>query len=168
MSVATSTAIAIGMGAAAAGSSVAAAKIQSNAAKNAAKSQQAGTDKALQVQQETSAPYRQLGQMGVDRLTALGAPQPYTQQFRPGGGQPQGNGFQAFQPSGGPQGAPPTLGSIGMPQPPQGTPPGQQGGGMVRLQAPDGSISPRPFSMEEAQAVMAQARAKGHELRVVN
>jgi hypothetical protein len=176
MSVATSTAIAIGMGAASAASSVAAAKIQSNAAKKAQAAQQTATDQALKVQQDTSAPYRQLGQQGINQLQALGAPQPYTQQFRAPGGGPQSNGYQAFNP-GQQTGPPPTLGGIGQMgqpggQPPQGGPPPPQGMGgqappqMVTLQAPDGST--RQFPAMDAQRVMMQAKAAGHELRQVN
>lgn len=150
-----------------------AAKIQSNAAQKAQTAQQAATDKALAVQQEQSAPYRQLGQQGVDRLTALGAPQPYTQQFRATGSGPQSNGYQAFNPNGGA----PTLGGIGgfaaQPNglaaqpggrsgpPLQGQPPPQ----MVTLQAPDGST--RQFPAMQAQQVMQQAKQAGHELRMV-
>lgn len=144
------------------GAALGAAKLQSNAAKKAAAEQQKGTDAALKVQQEQSAPYRALGQEGVNRLMQMGAPQPYTQQFRPGGGQPQGNGFQAFNP-GQPQ---PTLGSIGQQGPPQAVPRGMGQPQMVNLRAPDGSV--RPFPAQDAQRVMAQARAAGHELQMVN
>lgn len=131
---------------------VASAKIKSNAAKKAAEAQQKGTDQALQVQQKANAPYMQLGQEGVNRLMAMGPAQPFTQQFQPRGpqipGQPLGpapsTGFQPFQPSGGPQGAPPTLGSIGMGQPPQGLPQGQPGAGMEQMatvQAPTGEVA---------------------------
>lgn len=75
-----------------------AAKIQSNAASKGQQAQQSATDKALAVMKEQTAPYRGLGQQGVDRLTALGPAQPYTQQFT---GRPNGsNGYQAFQPQG--------------------------------------------------------------------
>lgn len=152
----------IGVGAAlligsavAGGTAVAGAKIQSNAAKNAAKAQQAGTDRALAVQQQQNAPYLQVGQQAAARLAsgqAMG--KPYTQQF---GGPGGSNGVQAFQPQGPPQQG--TLGGLGqqgqapqMPQqgqmPPQ-APQQQQGGGMVKLQAPDGSVSQVPEAMAQ-------------------
>lgn len=155
--------------AASAGTALAGAKMQSNAAKKAQQAQQAGTDKALQIQHQVNAPYMQLGQAAAGRLGEMTAnPQPFTQQFRPGSpGQPAPSGFQPFQPSGGM----PTLGSIG--QPPQGPPQAVPRGGMgqppmVRLRAPDGSVSPQPFSMEDAQGVIARARAAGHVLQMVN
>ena len=131
---------------------VGAAKKQAMAAKKAAEAQQVGTDKALAALKEANAPYLALGQQAAQRLQQTPF-QPYTQQFRPG--QPN-NGYQA------PQGPPPTLGSIGQPQGQPGQPPQ-----MVRLQAPDGSISPRPFSPEEAFRTIQQARSAGHELKVV-
>ncbi len=148
----------IGVGAAmligsavAGGTAVASAKLQSNAAKNAAKEQQKGTDRALQVQQQANAPYLALGQQGAQRLAQTPF-QPYTQQFQPG--RPN-NGFQA------PQGPPPTLGSIGQPQ----GAPGMGQPQMVTLQAPDGST--RQFPAMDAQRVMQQAKMAGHELRQV-
>lgn len=133
------------------GAALGAAKLQSNAAKKAAAEQQKGTDAALKVQQEQSAPYRALGQEGVNRLMQMGAPQPYTQQFRPGGGQPQGNGFQAFSP-GGPQ---PTLGSIG--QPPQGMPQGGPGQ-MATVQAPTGEMARLAVGPDLEKALAAGAK----------
>ena len=152
MSVATSTAIAIAASAAAAGSSYAAARTQANAAKDAAKSQQAGTDRALQLQQENSAPYRQLGQEGVNRLMQMGPAQPYTQQFRPG----QNNGFQAPMTLGGLGGPPP---SAGAPQgPPQAVPRGMGMGGLVTLRAPTGEVVRIPDG-----PMVQQALARGAE-----
>ncbi len=149
-------------GIASAASALGSAKIQSNAAKKAATEQQKGTDRALQIQQQANQPYMDLGAQAAHRLQQTPF-QPYTQQFRPG--QP-GNGFQ------GPQGPPPTLGSIGqMPQgrpaPPMGAPPemGQPQGGMVTLRAPDGSTRPVPAQM--AQQMIQQAAAAGHQLEQV-
>ena len=162
--IATGTALAIGA-LSSAGAGLASAKMQSSAAKNAAKEQQKGTDRALQIQREANAPYMQLGQQAAGRLQQ---PAPaYTQQF----GGPQGsNGFQAFQP---PQNAPmPTLGSIGQPQ--QAVPRGgisqqlagyaaqqQQAGNpnyappMVMLSSPDGSVS-KPVPAEIAPQFLAK------------
>jgi hypothetical protein len=156
-----------------AGTSIAAAKMQSNAAKNAQKAQQAGTDKALAVQQQSNRPYMQLGEQAANRLMQM-PPQNYTQQF---GGPGGSNGFQAFQqaPQGPPQG---TLAGLGrppqggpMPQngpgmqvqpgprmPPNGPPPqqmGQQGGQMAQMMAPDGSVRPVPLAM------VAQLESRG-------
>jgi hypothetical protein len=144
-------------GIASAASAIGSAKIQSNAAKKAATAQQAGTDKALAVQQQANAPYMALGQQGAQRLQQTPF-QPYTQQFRPG--QPN-NGFQA------PQGGA-TLGSIGSMGQSQGAP---MGGAMtqpqmVQLQAPDGST--KPFPAQDVPRIIAQAKAAGHDLRVVN
>lgn len=128
-----------------------AAKMQSNAAKNAAKDQQQGTDRALQVQREVNQPYLNLGQQGASALSSGQAmAQPYTQQFRPGSGN---TGFQA---------PPPTLGSIGMPQAPQGPPQGQQPGmgAMVKLQGPDGSVRDVPAQLA-AQFIARGARRVG-------
>lgn len=164
----------IGIGAAmligsavAGGTAVAASKIQSNAASNAQKAQQTATNQALAVQQQQSAPYRALGQQGVDRLTAMGAPQPYTQQFHAPGGGPQSNGYQAFQPGGAPPQGPPGGGGLaGIGQPPSQGPQGQPAPQMVTLQAPDGST--RQFPAIQAQQVMQQAQSAGHALRMVN
>lgn len=137
----------IGIGAAmligsavAGGTAIAGAKLQSNAAKDAAKAQQAGTDRALQVQQQANAPYMQLGQQAAGRLGQMAAnPQPYTQQFRAPGAPPS-SGIQSFQPSGGP-GPMPTLGSIGQPQ---GQPGGMGQPSMVTLRAPTGETVQMP------------------------
>lgn len=141
------------------GAAVAGAKMQSNAASKAQKAQQAGTDRALQIQEQTSAPYRQLGQQGVNQLMSMGAPQPYTQQFRPGGGAPSSNGVQAFNP-----GQPmPTLGSIG--QPPQGSPqavPRSTGmppqGQMAMVQAPTGEVARMAVGPDLDKALAAGAK----------
>jgi hypothetical protein len=172
MSVATSTAIGIGL-AASAGASLASAKIQSNAAKNAAKTQQQGTDRALAVQQQANQPYMDLGKQAAARLAsgqAMG--QPYRQQF---GGPGGSNGFQAFDQGRPMQGPPGTLAGLGQPPGPQGPPPqmgppqGQPGpqmamqgggGGMVRLQAPDGSVSMVPEAMAQ-QFIAKGARRVG-------
>jgi hypothetical protein len=156
MSVATSTAIALGVGAA---TSIASAKIQSNAAKNAAKTQQQGTDRALMVQQQANQPYMDLGKQAAARLAsgqAMG--QPYRQQF---GGPGGSNGFQAFDQGRPMQGPPGTLGGLGQPPGPQGPPPqmgppqGQPGpmmamqgggGGMVMMEGPDGTRKAVPQS----------------------
>lgn len=140
------------------GAALGAAKLQSNAAKNAAKEQQKGTDRALQVQREVNQPYLNLGQQGASALSSGQAmAQPYAQQFRPGSGN---TGFQPFQP---PQGPPPTLGSIGMPQqppmPPQGGQPPAMGN-MVKLQGPDGSVRDVPAQLAE-QFIARGARRVG-------
>jgi len=170
----------IGVGAAmligsavAGGTAVAGAKIQSNAANKAREQQQAATNQALAVQQEQNAPYLQVGQQAAARLAsgqAMG--KPYTQQF---GGPGGSNGFQAFNPQPPPQQGPPqgTLSSLGQPPqgqmpmgpqqqmpPPQGPPQGQQGGGMVKLQAPDGSMSQVPEAMAQ-QFIQRGARRIG-------
>lgn len=149
-------------GAAALGS----AKIQSNAASKAQQAQQTATDKAMAVQQQASAPYRALGQTGIDRLNALGAPQPYTQQFRAPGGGPQSNGYQPFQPQGG------SLGGFAANPNGMSTQPGGRSGAplqggppMVTLQAPDGST--RQFPAQDADRIVQQARAQGHDLKMV-
>ncbi len=171
----------IGVGAAmligsavAGGTALGAAKLQSNAAGKAQKDQQAATDRALAVQQQQTAPYRALGEQAAGRLSA---PQPdaYRQAFTGPGGS---NGFQAFQPP--PQG--PSGGSLaglgqpGMGQPLPGAVPRQQGmqgppmmgggqGQMVQLQGPDGSV--KPFPAAQVPQILAAARAKGHQVRVV-
>lgn len=79
---------------------------------------------------------------------------------------PKGGVFQSAMqhgafggvPQGPPQGPPPMA-----PQAPQGPP--QAGGPMVQLQAPDGSV--RPFPAAQADAVIAAAQARGHQLRRV-
>ncbi len=134
---------------------VGAAKKQATAAKKAAEAQQVGTDKALAALKEANAPYLALGQQGAQRLQQTPF-QPYQQQFQPG--RPN-NGFQA------PQGPPPTLGSIGQPQPNPMGQGGPQGGGMVTLRAPDGSTRPVPAGM--AQQMIQQAAAAGHRLEQV-
>lgn len=168
----------IGVGAAmligsavAGGTAVAGAKIQSNAAKSAQKSQQAGTDKALAVQQQANQPYMQLGSQAAGRLGQMTAnAQPYTQNFTGPGGS---NGFQAMPPQGPP---PPPMGLGAMGQPPQGappgavprqgppagmSPPGMQGppqgapGGMVRLKAPTGEIGMVPDNSPELQKALS-------------
>lgn len=145
-----------------AGTAVAGAKIQSNAAKNAARSQQQATNQALQVQQRANQPYMDLGASAAQRLGQMAAnPSPYTQVF--------GNGAGAQRPSlaslGAPQGGPmpPGMGQPphGMGGPPQAAP----GGGMVLLRAPDGST--RPFPAAQADSVIQQAAARGHQLQRV-
>lgn len=77
MSVATSTAIALGVGAASAGASVAAARMQSNAANNAARIQGASQDRAQGFNQQVYSdqqrllnPYVQAGNDSLSRLMA--------------------------------------------------------------------------------------------------
>lgn len=163
MSVATSTAIGIGL-AASAGTSLASAKIQSNAAKNAAKTQQSATNQALAVQQQANQPYMDLGKQAASRLASGAAMgQPYTQQF---GGPGGSNGYQPFERGRPQQPLMGTLGGLGQPQGPPmgiGAPQGQQGppqGGMVRLQAPDGSVSMVPDAMAQ-QFIAKGARRIG-------
>ena len=142
----------IGIGAAmligsavAGGTAVAGAKMQSGAAKNAAKTQQQATDRAIAAQTQANQPYMDLGRQSAARLSQM-APQPYTQTFG------SGAGSQPFQmPQEGPLaslGRP--AGATGQAMPPGGPvpPPGAQGGqGMVRMQAPDGSVRPVPLAM---------------------
>lgn len=168
----------IGVGAAllmagSAGAGLASAKVQSNAAKKAQQAQQQGTDKALAVQQQANQPYMDLGRQATARLSQMAAnQQPYTQVFGSGAGAqgqpgqptqgPRAMGGNQFQmPPQMPRQGPPQgmglgqLGQAGMGQPPPMRPPqGQQGpgmggGGMVKLQAPDGSV--RDVPMDQAQ-----------------
>jgi hypothetical protein len=138
--------------AASGGAAVGAAKIQSNAANKAAKTQQAATNQALAVQQQANQPYMDLGRQAAARLSGPALGQPYTQQF---GGPNGSNGYQPFAQGRPMQGPQMTLGGLGQPQgaqmPPQpmGAPQGPQGG-MVRLQAPDGSMSMVPEAMAQA------------------
>lgn len=153
MCVAVATVAAIG-----AGTSIASAKIQSNAAKNAAKTQTEAANKSLAFQQQQFAnqqaafqPYQQAGARANAQLSNL-ASRP-TPQFVPGGQQ------QAF---GAPQG------QLGMPQgmPPQpvsrpmggAMPPPQ--GRMVMVQAPTGETQQMPEA-EAQRAVQAGARVIG-------
>lgn len=137
MCVATSTAIAIGVGAAGAASSIASAKIQSNAAKNAAKTQTDAATQARNVQQQQYQqarqdfnPYQQAGIGSLGRLNAsAGAPR---QAFNPGA--PSG-GFQMPQ---NPGSAPPGGATPGPAMPQQ--PP-------VMMQGPDGSRRPVPANL---------------------
>ena len=153
-----------------------AAKKQSDAAKKAAKSQQEGTDRALQIQQQANQPYMDLGKAAAARLAAM-PQQQYTQQFQPGRpGAPASNGFQAFNPGQPPpMGPPPPAGQVPSQNAPQrspfslgslGGPTGQAQPRLVTLQAPDGST--RQFPMQDADRIMQQARAGGHQLRMVN
>lgn len=180
MSVATSTAIAIGVSAAGAASSIASAKMQSGAAKKAATIQGASQDKAqafnqqaFQQQQQALNPYIQGGQDAFTRLMS--------QHYGTGGLSPgmQGTAVQPGQrfmppaPQGPPpQGSPFAQAMGGAPMGPQGPqalaapPGGQPGGQMVNLAGPDGSV--KAFPASEVPRIMQQAQAAGHAVRVVN
>ena len=111
------TTTAIGIAAAAsAGAGIASAKIGSNAAQNAAATQSASADKALGLQQQVygdqkaaQAPYQQLGQQALGRLSAF---QPSTAQFNP-------QNYQGGAPVASPQPQMGTLASMGQQAPPQ-------------------------------------------------
>ena len=127
----------IGAALAAGGASVAASKIASNASKNASNQAAAGTQAALDFtkdqkakQEAAAAPYLSLGQMAASRLPGAvrpmpmgGPPMPYTTQSA------------ATRPS--------------MPMSSFGAPNGSQPpapGGLVTIQAPDGSTRQVPSS----------------------
>lgn len=165
MCVGTSTAIAIAATAASAAGSIAAAKIGSNAAHDAAATQSASADKAITVQQQVyqdqqkaQAPYQQLGQQALGRLSTMG---PSQAQFSPSNYR-QGAPIQQQQPQ-----QMGTLASMGQMQPMgQGMAAGQAtGGDMVNVQAPDGSV--KPFPRMQAQQIIQAAGAKGQQLRIV-
>lgn len=158
MSGVTGTMIGIGVA-----SSLASAKMQSNAAKNAAKTQAAAGDKALAAQQsgyqqqrQDFQPYQQAGNAALARLGqtagtytggSTAAPFPMPQQ------PPQGGLGSLGQP---PPGALPPLG--GSPAPGPGMPPqmpsGGAQGGLVRVQAPTGEMAMLP--PQQAQAAVAK------------
>lgn len=178
-------AVAVVAGIAAAGT-ITAAKMQSNAAKDAAATQTAAGNKALaaqqtayQTQRQDFSPYQQAGVSSLGRLNQQ-AQQPGPQ-FNPNGppaslGNPMGG---QMPPNPGQQHPGGRMAPQGMPQ--QGPPPsmapgpsqqqqlGQQQapptGKMVLLRAPDGST--RPFPEASVPQVMAAAQAKGHQLQVV-
>lgn len=159
MSVATGTAIAIGVGAAGAASSLASAKIAANASKSAAKTQAAAGQQALNAQQQgyqqqrqDFSPYLQAGTTALGRLGQTAGT--YT------GGMPQPQGPPPQMPQR-PQQAMGSLGSLGAPQgPPPGAPPPQMGGaqgGLVRVQAPTGEVAMLPMAVAQ-QAVQKGAK----------
>ena len=171
-------AIAIGLGASAA-AQVAAAKVASNAAKKAAATQAAAGEKGLQAEREGYQqqrtdfnPYREQGTAALGNLSRMAGQ--YT-----GGPAPTGGWGAAppAQPPGPPQGPPqgppgrPQMGQLGNAPPPSGGPqmsggappmsggpmaPGG-GGGMVRVQAPNGEIAMLPMAQAQ-QAVQKGAR----------
>ncbi len=146
-----------------AGTQLVGAKMQSGAAKDAAKTQQTATNQGLQVQQQALQPYQDLGRVGLQQLQNPSFAQPYRPMFG------SGQGAQAFQ---GPQGAQPTLGGIGQPQPPPMPPQGpqarpmgqpqpmQSGGEMLLVEAPTGERRPMPAALAQ-QAVAKGARIVG-------
>lgn len=171
MSVATSTAIAISLGAAGAAGSIAKAKIESNAAKKAAQQQVAGgeraqafTERAYRDQQQIMSPYVSLGQDAMARMLesqwgpgagARGAPPAGM-----GGAAPNAFGGAPVQAAGGPPvprfgGTGPSMGgpSTAMQGPPQGQPQGPQGQ-LVTIQAPTGETRAVPAA--QAQAYVAR------------
>jgi hypothetical protein len=163
------------IGAASAGTSLASAKMQSNAANRASKAQSASQDtsqafnqQAFDYQKQLMNPYAQAGQTSLANLMAQhwgGSPADYSQQQGP----PQG---QQAMPGQRPQGMAPTMGQAmprsqggqplggfagpqgGMPQqgqaaPGMGQPAQQPGGGgqMVRMRAPTGEVTTIPAAM---------------------
>lgn len=135
-----------------AGASLAGAKVASNASKNAARTQQQAGQQALQAQQQSYqqqrqdfAPYQQAGQQALGRLQGM-AGQPAAQ---PAVGQ-LGNGPMR-------QASP--MGLIAQAAAPMG---GMlsQGGGMVTVQAPDGSTRQMPQALAQ-QFVQKGARILG-------
>lgn len=135
MSVATSTAIAIGLGAAGAASSVYGANKAAGAAKTAAGLQEQSVNRAQdfqqqawQQQQQALAPYRQ---MGINALNALQA-----RQYGPGGTQGQNAGAIGLQNAPGWQGGGFSLASL------------QPGGGGM----PGGMVGQRPFNQQPTMA----------------
>lgn len=174
MSVATSTAIAIGVSAA----SVASAKIASNASKDAAKIQSAGAEQGRQATQTALQPYQDIGKQSLGRLGLNGGPnvlyQPRGQSFQPGQGQAA---YAIPQPQPGQQGSPmqglgqgvrvdpqQSLGSLGTSgnamSPDQGAPPqpttaAPQAGELWTIQSPDGETKQFP------PAIAQQYIAKG-------
>jgi hypothetical protein len=151
----------IAVAAISAGSQIAAAKMQSSAAKNAAKTQSASADRAMAFQKQQYeqarqdfSPYQQAGATSLGRLGSMaGQPAPT---FQPGQqasfaslGNPLGGGPQAVPPGPLPgQTTPPGA----PPMPPQGPPQGQ--GQLVRVLAPTGEMAMLPM----AQAQMAVAK----------
>lgn len=136
------------LGAASAGTAVAAAKIGSNAAKGVAGTQAAAADKALGVQQQTYGQARQdfepYRQTGVNALSNLGQ-----QAVNPA------PTFQARAPMSNP--GMPTMGNLGasggmMPPQPSPMPQAQQAGGMVTMVGPDGARRPVPSSLVQQLA----------------
>jgi len=132
MCVATTTAIAIGAGAA---SSIYAAKKGADTAKDAAKTQSAAAQQAIDLQKtqyqqarQDFNPYQQAGAGAVGRLQQRAAAPPPA--FTPG----QPSTFSLGNPQGMPQQGPP--------QPMQGGP--QQ---MVKIQSPDGEVRPIPANL---------------------
>lgn len=171
MSVLTTAAI-VGLVAASAATSVASAKIQSNAASAAAGTQSASADKALAVQQgvyndqkAAQAPYQAIGTQALGRLQNY---QPSTAQFNPSnyaGGAPRQTPTapqqpQAPQMTGGQQQA---LGGQQAPQQPQQQAPSGGNDPIVKLQAPDGSV--RQFPQSQAQGVIQRSNG---QLKVVS
>lgn len=162
MSFATSTAIALGVGAASAGASVYGAKKSADASKGAAKTQSAAADKAMAAQQAGYQqqradfdPYRQAGVAALGRLGATAGT--YTggmPQQGPPQGQPMQMGQLGMRPPGGPmpgQGVPQMQAQMGMGGPQGG---GMAQGGMVRVIAPTGEVAMLPA----AQAQLAVQR----------
>lgn len=179
MCVGTTTAIAIGAGAAAAGS-ITAAKIGSNAASNAAATQSASADKAMGVQNQVyqdqkvaQAPYQQLGQQALGRLSGMA---PSTASFNPqnyaqGAPKPQMGSMASM----GQQAPPPSMPQQQiqpMGQPAAAAAPGlmnaatqaMQGatGPMVSLRGPDGSV--KQFPAGQADQIIQAFAAKGQNV----
>lgn len=130
-------------GAATAGAQVVGAKLASNAAQNAARTQSQAADRALAYQQQLQqqqrqdfTPYQQAGASAMGQLGRLAnAPQPV---------------FNASAPMG-QLGLPPQQ----APQPPQNfQQAGQNNQGMVKVQAPDGEI--RQYPASAAQMLIAR------------
>jgi hypothetical protein len=151
----------IAVAAISAGSQIAAAKMQSNAAKNAAKTQSASADRAMAFQKQQYeqarqdfSPYQQTGATSLGRLGAMAGQQAPT--FQPG--QPASFASLGNPLGGGPQAVPPgplpgqTTPPGAPPMPPQGPPQAQ--GQLVRVLAPTGEEA--MLSPMAAQAAVAK------------
>jgi hypothetical protein len=185
---------AVVIGGISAASSIAAAKIQSNAAGNAAKTQAAAGQQALNAQQQgyqqqrqDFAPYQAAGASAMGRLNAkagtyAGVPQrpqmpiggyvPPTAQQPPPQGQPMGQLGQApsMPPQGPPQapGGAQVMGAAGMamaPQAGQPAPQGAPGGQTVKVQAPTGEIA--MLSPAMAQQAVSRPDSAGRYAKIV-
>lgn len=139
---------AVGVGALAAGTGLVGAKMGSNASRDAARIQAQSADKAqgfnqqvFDYQKQITQPYIQNGQTSLSNLMAQhwgGTPEQYG--MPPTGPRSVGGGMTA--------GAQRSLGGFA----------GPQGGGMVQMRAPDGSVRPVP------QQLVEKYRAKGAQV----
>lgn len=172
MAIATGTALAIG-GLASAGAGIAGAKMQSSAAKKAAETQQRAADQAMAVQRDVyrdqmamNQPYVQVGQQAIGTLgRLLGAPE--GARFAAPALQPQpiaipGSGARMSSPGSRLGAVMPQMGQGPAPMSGNPMPQGQNtapqmsqqgpvfgGNGMIRLQAPDGSMGEVPAHLAD-------------------